>query len=265
MTTANKRIIGYTVGGAFLIFLIARVATGEMDGPFSTEGFGIWLGAFLSLCVLSFLYEDNPFYKFAEHLFIGVSAAYYMVLGTWEQLIKRLWVTVWPETAKGLVLNVEPTTLLNRLLFLIPLILGIMLVWRLSPKGGWIARWPLAFIVGWSAGTNLARYLVSDFTKQIDPTFIPLLVMNDAGGLNWIATISAFVTVFGLLAALIYFFFSVEHKGFFGATSRIGIWVLMITFGAAFGYTVMGRIALLVGRMEFLFRDWLEVIKVGGM
>ena len=34
----------------------------------------------------------------------------------------------------------------------------------------------------------------------------------------------------------------------------------MITFGAAFGYTVMGRIALLAGRFEFLFDDWLWLI-----
>jgi hypothetical protein len=31
----------------------------------------------------------------------------------------------------------------------------------------------------------------------------------------------------------------------------------MITFGAAFGFTVMGRITLLVGRFDFLFNDWL--------
>jgi hypothetical protein len=34
----------------------------------------------------------------------------------------------------------------------------------------------------------------------------------------------------------------------------------MITFGAAFGYTVMGRIALFAIRLEFLFDDWLWLI-----
>ena len=34
----------------------------------------------------------------------------------------------------------------------------------------------------------------------------------------------------------------------------------MITFGAAFGFTVMGRIALLAARIEFLFDDWLWLI-----
>ena len=34
---------------------------------------GAWVSIFLTICVLSFLYDDNPVYKFAEHLFLGVS------------------------------------------------------------------------------------------------------------------------------------------------------------------------------------------------
>jgi hypothetical protein len=68
------------------------------------------------------------------------------------------------------------------------------------------------------------------------------------------------VLVTGTLACLSYFFFSFEHKGALGRISRVGVWVLMITFGAGFGYTVMGRIALLAGRLEFLFDDWLWLI-----
>jgi hypothetical protein len=142
----------------------------------------------------------------------------------------------------------------------VPLILGILLLMRLSPKGGWIARWPLAFIVGWAAGTNHVRYLTSDFALQIDPTLISLVASGADGGIDWLKTATSLVLVLGVLTAIIYFFFSVEHKGAFGAASKIGIWVLMITFGAAFGYTVMGRVALLVGRMEFLFIDWMHVI-----
>jgi hypothetical protein len=68
------------------------------------------------------------------------------------------------------------------------------------------------------------------------------------------------VIFIGTFCGLIYFFFSKEHKGVFGAASRVGIWVLMITFGASFGYTVMGRVSLLVGRLTFLFDDWLGLL-----
>jgi len=35
--------------------------------------FGAWIAIFLTMAILSFLYGDNPFYKLAEHLFIGIS------------------------------------------------------------------------------------------------------------------------------------------------------------------------------------------------
>jgi hypothetical protein len=50
----------------------------------------IWLGALLTLMIMSFLYRDNPFYKFAEHLFVGVSAAYWMVQGVWQTLLPNM-------------------------------------------------------------------------------------------------------------------------------------------------------------------------------
>jgi hypothetical protein len=77
-------------------------------------------------------------------------------------------------------------------------------------------------------------------------------------------SLSNVVLVLGILVCLVYFFFSFEHTGLVGKVSRVGIWVLMITFGAGFGYTVMGRIALLAIRMEFLFDDWLWLIDPTG-
>ena len=60
---------------------------------------------------------------------------------------------------------------------------------------------------------------------------------------------------------LIYFFFSLEHKGVIGGISKIGVWFLMIAFGASFGFTVMARMSLLIGRIQFLIRDWLGIIQ----
>jgi hypothetical protein len=52
---------------------------------------GVWVAAALTLCIFSFLYRDNPFYRFAEHLFVGVSAGYYIVLNFWTVLVANLW------------------------------------------------------------------------------------------------------------------------------------------------------------------------------
>jgi hypothetical protein len=79
------------------------------------------------------------------------------------------------------------------------------------------------------------------------------------GGFSIGMTFSHIVLTVGVVCGIIYFFFSKEHKGAFGAASRVGIYILMVTFGASFGYTVMARISLLIGRMSFL-GEWLGLI-----
>ncbi len=68
------------------------------------------------------------------------------------------------------------------------------------------------------------------------------------------------VLIVGTLTGLVYFYFSKEHKGVLGGAAKIGIYFLMITFGACFGYTVMSRMSLLIGRLYFLFGDWLGLL-----
>ena len=217
----------------------------------------IWLGAFLTLSILSFLYKDNPFYKFAEHLFVGVSAAYWMVIGIWGTLFPNLIAKIYPSAVRFVLPSLADRPPEYQYIF--PAVLGILLLMRLSGKYGWISRWPLAFIVGTTAGLNLIRYLRSDFIGQVQNTMIPLVVFKSSG-FSWLDSFSNIVIFVGVFCGLIYFFFSKEHKGAFGTASRIGVWVLMVTFGAGFGYTVMARISLLVGRMQFLLGDWLGLI-----
>ena len=219
---------------------------------------GIWVAAFFTLFIFSFLYRDNPFYKIAESVVVGVSAAYWMVVGFWTTIVPNLlgklapeWINSW--AMPGLDTEAE-------YIYLVPLIMGIMLIWRLAPKGGWISRWPLAFIIGTTAGIRLIGFIHADFLGQIRNTIMSLAVYSPETGFNVWDSIKNIIIVIGVLTTIVYFFFSIEHEGFVGQTAKVGIWFLMITFGAAFGYTVMGRIALLAIRMEFLMNDWLWLI-----
>ena len=143
---------------------------------------------------------------------------------------------------------------------LIPLALGVLLLMRLAPRGGWLAVWPLAFIIGTFAGLRLVAFVQADLLSQVRSSILSVVALNSSNSLRLQQSIENFVLLAGTLVCLVYFFFSVEHKGTVGRISKIGIWVLMITFGAGFGYTVMGRIALLAIRLEFLFDDWLWLI-----
>ena len=60
------------------------------------------------------------------------------------------------------------------------------------------------------------------------------------------------IILIGVICGLIYFFFSKEHKGTIGKISKLGVYFLMIKFGASFGFAVMGRISLLIGRFDEL-------------
>jgi hypothetical protein len=226
---------------------------------------GIWIAAIFTLSIFSFLYRDNPFYRVAEAVVVGVSAGYWMVVGFWDVIIPNLLGKLMPEFVKANFLPGLNATGVEWA-YLVPLVFGIMLVWRLMPKGGWISLWPLAFIVGTTAGLRMVGYIEGDFLSQVSSSVIPVINPIEApgGGTDVMATIWAslknVLLLAGILACLTYFFFSVEHKGGVGKIARVGIWYLMITFGAAFGFTVMGRIALLAARLEFLFNDWLWLI-----
>ena len=216
----------------------------------------LWLGALLTLMIFSFLYKDNPFYKFAEHLFVGVSAAYWMVIGIWTTLMPNLVARIWPSAVRSIVNMPEDAK--PQYHFIIPAVFGILMLTRLVERVSWLSRWAMAFVIGYAAGTNFTRYLQSDFVGQIYNTMLPLVVRTD-GGIAVGAMISSVVLLVGVICALIYFFFSKEHTGAFGAASRLGIWFLMVAFGAAFGYTVMARISLLTGRMQYL-GEWLATM-----
>lgn len=199
-----------------------------------SETLGIWIAAGLTLCVFSFLYKDNPFYRFAEHLYVGVSVGY-TIAQAWHQTVIRL---IW-----------NPISQQGDYTVIIPACIGLLIFSRFIPKYRWLIRWPLAFMIGVSAGASIPRTMQSFIFKQMEATIQPLNSIN------------AIVIALGLLFTLFYFFFSIEHKGPAKVASKIGIIFLMVSFGAAFGYTVMARISLLIGRTYFLFHDWLHIVK----
>ena len=225
---------------------------------------GVWVAAVMTLCIFSFLWRDNPAYKVAEAILVGVSAAYWMVIAFWTVFVPDLLAPLLPAATHPLTPGLPQVRAEGWWLSLVPLALGIMLLMRLAPRGGWIARWPLALIIGTTAGLKLVGFLQADFLAQIRSTIQPVLVIGPTGGIDPLLSVRAAIVVLATLSALAYFFFSAEHRGPLGVASRLGIWVLMITFGAAFAYTVMGRIALLQIRLQFLLDDWLWLIDPGG-
>jgi hypothetical protein len=205
--------------------------------------FGIWLGAYFTFSIFSFLYRDNPFYKLAEQVFVGLSAGYWFVYTIFNILIPNLFEKLSSDFSGNLIL-------------LIPAILGVMMLMRIIPKLEWVSRYPIAVVIGTSAGISMLRYMKSDILSQLTATMINPFSMATID-----KKIGSVILIIGTVCVISYFYFSRKQEGVLGVTSKAGVWFLMISFGASFGYTVMARISLLIGRLQFLLSDWLHIIK----
>jgi hypothetical protein len=194
---------------------------------------------------------------------VGVSAAAIMVAAFWEQIVPNVLGEIVPNLMKISLypaVEIDPNTTWKFWTRLAALGLGVMLLWRLMPKGQWIARWPLAIIIGSMAGARMVVFIQTDLMGVVGSTIVPVVAIDPATGFDFWQSLRQSGIVLGVLVCLFYFFFSIEHKGAAGRVATLGIWVLMITFGASFALTVMGRIALLSERFQFLFDDWLWII-----
>ena len=205
----------------------------------------VWVNAFLTLCILSFLYKDNPFFRFAESLFAGMSLGYYIGIVTVQ--------TLQPNLIAPLK---ESFTANHNYLLLIPMALGIMLYFRYIARVAWVARIALAVYIGYYVGVLMMQKLHGQVLPQTRDTIMPVTT----GGIDALWNI---LVIVGVFTVLVYFYFSIEHKGVVGKLSRIGIWFLMISFGASFGYTIMARISLLMGRFSFLVNNWIRPLISG--
>lgn len=202
---------------------------------------GAWISIFLTVCILSFLFEDNPVYKFAEHLFMGVATS----VSVLEQYYGTFRPNLIDKVAEG-----------NRL-SLVPAVLCVLLLFKLTRKWSWVARIPIAFIVAVFAGLKLTGEANASLMTQVAKSMPNLTELYQQHGLwdhaaDGQGVISGLVVVLGLAACLLHFYFSAAHNRPLRIVSRVGVLILMLSFGAAFGLTVMGRISLAIGRAEEL-------------
>lgn len=205
---------------------------------------GAWVAAGLTLFIATFLYEDNPLFKLAEHLYVGVSVGYTIVKAYDTVVIRLIY---------------EPMVKQGDWSLLIPLGIGTLMLARYVPRAAWLSRIAFAFIVGVGSGLAIPRIISSYILKQVEDTVRPLISPAQGGGLTFASSLAdpssdlnALILLVGVVSVLFYFFFSIEHSGPVMLAARTGIIFLMIAFGAAFGYTVMARMSLLIGRLTDL-------------
>src|SRR5262249_55506803 len=108
---------------------------------------GFWIGVFLTFSILSYLYKDNPFYKLAEHTFVGVSIGY-VITQQYYNVIK-------PNLLEHLAREHWYEYLIPSWYWVPLLLVFLLFVRSASRRLAWVGRYPLAFVVALYAGLQI--------------------------------------------------------------------------------------------------------------
>ncbi len=196
------------------------------------ELFGVWTAAFLTMMVLSFLYKENPFYRLAEYVFVGLSSGY-----------------AFAATLRLFVNQALNPIFSGQFDFIVPLILGSLFYAQFTKKYSILYRVPLSLAIGYGLGITIWSVMQTYFLRQLSATMLPLYTGDI------LKTADNLVIVIGTILSVSYFILHREQKGVYGKFTRVGKYFVLATLGAVFGTTVLGRMALIIQRIQFLLGD----------
>ena len=197
----------------------------------------VWVGVFLTLAIYSILYRENPWYRIAESVYLGVAVGYGVSLDL--VYVRNQWQNGGWSSGPMLIG------------FALAAILGILWYLRFSKPYFYLYRWPLAVVVGTGLGLTLRTVVFTQFTTQIlSQAKLNLYLPSDP--LTWFNNILMFIMV---PSVLLYFWFTgvgVRQGTTMKVIDKLARYIMMAGFGASFGFTILTRYALLIGRAQYL-------------
>jgi hypothetical protein len=226
---------------------------------------GVLIGMALTMMILSYIIGDNPFFRVAEHIFVGVSIGYAVLVAFYNVFL--------------------PTVFQNDNLWLAlpPLILCLALVVKILPSQmqltSAIGNFSLAFLIGVGVALAIGGALFGTLQPQTvasaQISFSPdNPAYQDTQGTPFflhVAFLKNLIILLGTIGTLFYFTFALRPEGILGGFREgfvrfwagMGRWVILITLGALFANTVNARLALLLDRLWFLADSWQAIVGSG--
>lgn len=206
----------------------------------------IWavVGFVLSLMVFSYLAGDNPLFRFAVSLFIGVSAGYAAVILLFQVLYPRL---VYPLLTG---------TILEKSFTLIPLALSVLLFFKPSRNMSFMGSIPMAILIGAAAAFAIGGAVLGTILPQSFSTVN--LFDRKVTGNNLVEGI--FILV-GTVTTLMYFYFGakfengkpIRRAGWIETIAKVGQVFLFVTLGSIYAGVYITAITSLVDRIHALW------------
>lgn len=198
------------------------------------------IGFLLTVMVFSYLIGDNPLFRIAVYLFIGVASGYAAVVVWHYVLVPRLF------NQLG-----DPNGLL---LAIVPLILSISLLAKLSPRISWLGNFAMAVLVGVGAATALGGALIGTLIPQAEAA---MEAMNSRSLLD---LVEGGVMLVGTVATLAYFQFgakraadgSVKRNALIEILAWLGRIVIAVTLGVLFAGVYMAALTAMIERLSSL-------------
>lgn len=229
------------------------------------------LGVIATFGLYSVLYRETKFFRFFEHVFLGLAAGY-TLFALWSETVHPLWYTKMIGTAADGAQAAQPGYWAY--VFLLPI--GFMAYFVFSERHNWMSRVPIGIILGLWSGQQIQVWW-NRFGDQIGNSIRPVIPsaydsftfpgtngVTDPDAAARITSslypsqaLNNLIFVVTLLCVMSYFLFSFDLKNRFLTGMTVwGRWLLMIGFGAIFGSTVMTRFALMIDRMYFIWIEW---------
>lgn len=196
----------------------------------------IWLCVFFTLGIYSILYRENPWFRIAESVYLGTAVGY--AVSQDLLYIRNQWSGQWSQSA-GMML-----------LFAITMVVGLMWYARFNKSTFYLYRWPLAIIVGTGIGMALKTVIFTQFLDQIiAQANTPFFVAGDL-----IGTINNILIQIMVPSVLLYFWFTgtIRDSAPMKVIEKIARYTMMAGFGSAYGYTILTRYSLFIGRSQYL-------------
>ena len=202
-------------------------------------------GFALTLMILSYLVGDNPLFRFAAYLFVGVSAGYVAVV-TWHQVI-----------VPNLFLPLVRTSWPARGLLLIPLFLFVLMLMKISPRLSWLGGPAVGYVVGVAAAVAVGGAILGTLVPQILAAAEPF----DLRAANPIESMfNGSLLLLGTVTTLAYFHFGarrapdgmVRRNPLVGLAAGMGQIFVALTFGVLFAGTYSAALTALIERIGSL-------------
>lgn len=229
------------------------------------------LGVIATFGLYSVLYRENKFYRFWEHVFLGLAGGWALV-ALWKESLKPNWYDKMVGSAAEVGAAAGSGTP-GYYIWAILLPIGVMGYMVFVKKHAWMSRIPIGIILGIWSGQQLLNFwrTYSPQMRSSMPTIIPTRtdswtqpavtpenIQEMARHTYPSEALGNLIAIITVLTVLSYFIFSIELKSkFLQGMTKTGRYLLMIGFGAIFGSTVMMRFTLLIDRMYFIWMEWL--------